>query len=282
MHKDLITAFNKLVEIIKADERCKGGWHYGSVGRGQTDIYSDYDPVFLVADKDFEQFAADVPKMFKQISDELLICWPEDYNSKIFKNYCCVIRIGDNLHQHDFFILNYDYPDEWWCRQHCKGCTRENIFFDRYGETAAFLDKGYTTDNYLPDTVRAMDTYWFHAMMLVKYFKRKDIFKLLKNIFDFMFHTHVDLLLSRYDTMDWGAWETKVKYCVPKEKQEHLKMYFTSAEISSLQTAMEKCINLFKNDAEEICREKGINYPVTVSQQVISYFNKNVVYENSI
>jgi hypothetical protein len=26
-----------------------------------------------------------------------------------------------------------------------------------------FLDKRYTTDNYIPDTVRAMDTYWFHA-----------------------------------------------------------------------------------------------------------------------
>jgi len=55
-------------------------------------------------------------------------------------------------------------------------------------------------------------------------------------------------------------------------------MYFTSAEISSLQTAMEKCINLFKNDAEEICKEKGVNYPVSISQQVISYFNKNVIF----
>ena len=272
MHKDLIAAFDKLTGIIKADERCKGGWHYGSVGRGQADIYSDYDPVFLVADKDFEQFAADVPTMLRQISDELLICWAESFNSNFFRNYCNVIRLGDNLHQLDFFMLNYDYPEEWWCRQHCKGCTRDNIFFDRTGETAAFLDKGYTTDNYIPDTVRAMDTYWFHAMMLVKYFKRKDIFKLLKNISDFMFHAHIDLLLSHYDTMDWGAWETKVKYGVPEEKQEHLKMYFVPAEINALQTAMEKCIVLFKNDAEEICKAKGVDYPVSIAQQVISYF----------
>jgi hypothetical protein len=277
MHNDLITAFNKLVEIIKADERCKGGWHYGSVGRNQTDIYSDYDPIFLVADKDFEQFAVDVPKMLKQISDELLICWAESFNSNFFKNYCNVIRLGDNLHQLDFFILNYNYPDEWWCRHHCKGCTRDNIFFDRNGETAEFLDKGYTTDNYIPDIVRAMDTYWFHAMMLVKYFKRKDIFNLLKNISEFMFHAHVDLLLSHYDKMDWGAWETKVKYCVPEEKQEHLKMYFIPADISIIQTAVEKCIILFKNDAQEICKEKEIDYPVSISQQVISYFNKNVI-----
>jgi hypothetical protein len=82
----------KNVEIIKADERCKGGWHYGSVGRGQADIYSDYDPVFLVADKDFEQFAADVPKMLKQISDEFLICRAENYNSKFFKDFCLLFK----------------------------------------------------------------------------------------------------------------------------------------------------------------------------------------------
>jgi hypothetical protein len=141
----------------------------------------------------------------------------------------------------------------------------------------AFLDKGYTTDNYVPDTVRAMDTYWFHAMMLVKYFKRGDIFKLFKNISDFLFHAHVDLLLSRYDTMDWGAWETKVKNCVPDEKQEHLKMYFITADIPVIQAAMKKCLLTFKKDADEICGVKGINYPETVSRQVISYFNKNVV-----
>jgi len=111
--------------------------------------------------------------------------------------------------------------------------------------------------------------------MLVKYFKRKDIFKLLKNINDFLFHAHVDLLLSRYDTLDYGAWETKVKLCVPEEKQEHLKMYFTQVEITAIKTAIEKCMILFKNDSEEICKERGIDYPVSISNQIIAYFNKN-------
>lgn len=54
MHKDLEIAFQRVVEILKKDERCKGGWQYGSISRGEEDIYSDYDPIFLVADKDFE------------------------------------------------------------------------------------------------------------------------------------------------------------------------------------------------------------------------------------
>lgn len=63
MHKDLVSAFGKVVDMLKCDERCKGGWHYGSFTRGEEDGYSDFDPVFLVEDRDFEAFAADAPKV---------------------------------------------------------------------------------------------------------------------------------------------------------------------------------------------------------------------------
>lgn len=272
MHKDLEIMFEKVVELLKEDERCKGGWHYGSVSRGKEDIYSDYDLIFLVKNSDFEAFADDAPKLLDESSDELLIFWGEDFNDEHFKNYCSVIRLGNNLHQFDFFIINQDYPEQWMCRQHCKGCTRENIIFDRTGEVGKFLDNGYRTDNVIPDTVRAMDTYWFHTEMLIKYFKRKDLFKLIKNM-DVIFHSHVDLLLSAYDNLDWGSWESKVKYCVPLDKQEHLKNYFTRAEFTDIAEAMKVNMLYFKQDSEEICESKGIEYPEEVSKRVIEYFN---------
>ncbi|ADL50846.1 aminoglycoside 6-adenylyltransferase [Clostridium cellulovorans] len=279
MHKDLELAFERVVEILKEDNRCKGGWHYGSISRGSEDIYSDYDPVFLVSDKDFEEFAADIPKIFAEASDELLIFWGEDFNDAHFKNYCSVIRLGTNLHQLDFFIINADYPEEWMCRQHCKGCTKDNIIFDRTGEVAEFLARGYSTENYIPDPVRAMDTYWFHTEMLIKYFKRKDIFKLLKNI-DILFHSHIDLLLSQYDTLDWGSWESKVKHCLPEEKQQHLTSYFANANFSDLEAAIKSSMILFRDDAKETCKTKGIDYPDTIADQVISYFNKRMASED--
>lgn len=275
MHKDLELAFHKVVEILKEDQRCKGGWHYGSISRSAEDIYSDYDPVFLVADKDFEKFSKDVPQILSKASDELLIFWGESFNNEYFKNYCSVIRLGNNLHQFDFFIINADYHDEWMCRQHLKGCTRDNIIFDRTGEVAELLNKGLRTDNYIPDPVRAMDTYWFHTEMLIKYFKRKDIFKLIKNI-DTLFHSHVDLLLSQYDVLDWGSWESKVKHCLPTDKQNHLKSYFVNAEFKDLEEAVKRSMYLFKQDAEEVCEKKGINYPNSIPEQIISYFNKRM------
>ncbi|HPJ02462.1 MAG TPA: aminoglycoside 6-adenylyltransferase [Candidatus Limiplasma sp.] len=275
MHPDLEQSFSSLVEILKADPRCKGGWHYGSVGRGEADEYSDYDPVYLVADTDFKSFAADVPNFMRQVCDELLISWAEDYNDDHFRNYCNLIRIGDTLHQMDFFILNADTPETWFCRQHLKGCTRDNIIFDRTGEVSALLDRGLTTDNYIPDPVRCMDTYWFHLEMLIKYFKRGDIFKLLKNI-DFLFHAHQDLLLSQYDCLHYGAPETKVKKCVPKDKQAHLLSYFAPAEPETLKKQMLLCMRNFAADAAEVCAAKNIQYPPHIAQKVIEYFERSL------
>jgi hypothetical protein len=275
MHKYLDAAFHRVIGILQEDSRCKGGWHYGSISRGGQDEYSDYDPVFLVADGDFEAFAADVPKVLAAAADELLIFWGESFNDAHFKNYCSVIRVGDELHQLDFFIINADYPQAWMCRQHCKGCTTDHIIFDRTGEVAAFLNQGYRTDNEIPDTVRAIDTFWFHTEMLIKYFKRRDLFKIIKNL-DVLFHAHVDLLLSRYDTLDWGAWESKVKHCVPVEKQEHLTVYFTVAEFGALEAAVRKSLPLFQQDAEEICRVKGIDYPAGIAESITSCFRRRM------
>ena len=275
MHRDLELGFERMIDEIKRDPRCKGAWHYGSVSRGMSDQYSDYDPVYLVPDAHFEDFARDVKKFVGFACDEILISWAEGYNSEHFKNFCNLVRINDNLHQLDFFILNADHTDNWWCRQHAKGCTRENIIFDRDGEVAVLLDRGLRTDNYLPDPQRCFDTYWFHAEMLIKYFKRNDVFKLIKNI-DMLFHAHVDLLLSEYDSLDWGAWETKVKKCVPPGKQEHLLCYFAKPDALSLQSAISQGMKLFNEDAIEIFQKKNIAYSRHVADSVMEYFRREV------
>ena len=275
MHQDLAKGFDRMIDALKKDTRCKGGWHYGSVGRGMSDEYSDYDPVFLVPEKYFEEFARDVKQFVSHACDEILISWAEDYNSEVFKNFCNLVRINDNLHQLDFFILNEDKAENWWCRQHLKGCSRDNIIYDRTGDVAALLDKGLRTENYIPDPRRCFDTYWFHIEMLIKYFKRKDIFKLLKNI-DFVFHAHIDLLLSQYDVLDWGPWETKVNKCVPREKQEHLLLYYTKPDFRSYEVTLKQAMKFFNEDAIEAYTKKGLIYPGHIAEQVIEYFNREV------
>lgn len=273
VHPDLRAGFETMVEYIKNDGRCKGAWHYGSVGRGESDEYSDIDPVFLVPGPDFEGFAADAAKFARRACDELLISWAEDYNGPAFKNFCNLVRIKDGLHQLDFFVLNEDKRDDWWCRQHLKGCTRANLVFDSDGRTGALLDLGLTTDAYDPDPRRCFDTYWFHAEMLIKYFKRGDVFKIMKNI-DFLLHSHADVLLAVHDSIDWGGWETKVKRCVPREKQAHLLKYYSTPELPALARTIKECMADFDADAREAFRIKGIPYDGRVADLVIGYFRR--------
>jgi hypothetical protein len=271
MHTDLTRAFNRLVDLLEADPRCLGGWHFGSVGRGTADEYSDYDPVFLITGEGFESFAEDIPKRMNDISDELLICWPESFNNGYFKNFCCAIRIGENIHQLDVFMANRDHFQDWMCKLHLAGCTKEHLIFDKNGETAALLDKGYGVENHKPDILRAIETYGFHIIMLIKYFKRGDVFKVIKNI-GVLFHAHVDVLLSRYDTLSWGGWESKVKHCVPEDKQTHLTTYFTPAKLPLLKNAVKNGLELFIADAAEICKYNGVKYPEDMVRQVKTYF----------
>lgn len=275
MHQDLVNGFSKMVEAVKGDGRCKGGWHYGSVGRGMSDEYSDYDPVFLVSEAHFEGFARDVKKFVAHACDEIVISWAEDYNSEYFKNFCNLVSINGRLHQLDFFILNADRTDNWWCRQHLKGCTRENIFFDSTGEVGVLLERGLRTDNPAYNPERCFETYWFHIEMLIKYFKRNDVFKLIKNV-DMLFHSHVDLLLSEYDSLDWGAWETKVKKCVPPDKQAHLLAYFTRGDCEAYARSIRQCMEFFDEDAAEIFAKKGIEYPARVVRLVADFFDREV------
>ena len=275
MNPDLTERFNQMVEILKKDLRCKGGWHYGSYGRGLSDNYSDYDPVFLISDQYFNEFAQDVRQIVANVADELLIFWPENYNDDYFKNFCSVIRIKDSLHQLDFFLLNHDHLEAWMCRQHLRGCTRPNIIFDRDGEVGALLDQGLRPEDAPPDLLRAVETYWFHIEMLVKYFKRKDLWKIIKNL-DFVFHAHVDVLLAQYNTLDWGGWETRVKQCVPAEKQHNLAFYFREPDFLALEKALKQAMLAFYEDSVEVCRQKGIANPHAVAQQIMAYFTEEV------
>lgn len=273
MHKDLDMAFQKVVDILKKDRRCLGGWHFGSISRGEEDIYSDYDPVFLIKEEDFESFALDMANILNEACDELILFWPEDFNDDNFKNFCSIIRIGSNLHQFDIFLINKDRPNAWMCKLHSQGCSKEHIIFDRTGDVAFFLEGRTKLEKSLPDTIRAMDTYWFHIEMLIKYFKRKDSFKILRNI-DILLHAHVDLLLSYYDTLDWGGWESKVKKCVPQEKQKHLLAYYVRPDFLELENMIKKNMIIFKKDADEICKLKGISYSDSIGDQIMKYFLK--------
>ena len=82
-----------------------------------------------------------------------MIFWAEDFNASNFKNYCSVIRLGEKLHQLDFFIVNADDTDAWMCGQYFSieewkiifnhnGLINNNIFTSAYNNMILKKKKG--------------------------------------------------------------------------------------------------------------------------------------------
>lgn len=51
--------FDQAVAVFAADERVRGMWLHGAIGRGQADAGSDLDVSIAVRDEDFDQFASE-------------------------------------------------------------------------------------------------------------------------------------------------------------------------------------------------------------------------------
>ncbi len=280
MNENLLKVFEKSLDLIKQDNRCVGGWHFGSISRGLEDELSDVDPVFLIKEEYFEEFADCIPDIFKQICDKLILIWPEDFNSHILKNYGILLTKNNEILQYDIFLMNTAYTKEHFSKVHYTGCNEEDILFDREGEVKALLLNQDEESTAARDILQLINKYWFHCNMLTKYYRRKDIFKLLKNL-QYLFDTHVNLLLSKYQKTNWGGWESLIKYNIPKEKQIELLKYFCSGDLKEINKTLHMVTSLFSKDAKGICREQGMDYPQEIEELIMNNFRKYVNLSNS-
>lgn len=268
MNPKLISAFKSFVDIMKKDEHCIGGWHFGSVARGLTDEFSDVDPVFVIDGNHFDEFDSKLREKFEQICDKVIVFWGESFNNDVIKNYGVDIKIGDEILQFDIFLLNSFKQDDWWFQQHYKSTKESDIIFDKDGRILQLI-KNAPKGGYIPyyDIMYANLTYWHHANMIIKYFKRKDYFKLVKNT-DILMQSHIKLLLSLYDKTTWGDWDSKLKY-IPKDKQQHLMLYYASNDFSVMYDNIKQSIIMFSNDAKEIFATKSLEYPIDIEKSIL-------------
>lgn len=219
-----------MVDLLKQDSRCLEAWYYGSVSRGLEDEYSDIDVVFLIEGNHFESFSDVIGDYVARVCDEVVNVWPESFNCDELKNFQYVIRLNDDLIIIDLFVLNSIINDCWIARQHYMALLPKQVIFDKSGEIQKLIKRSPKGCKVNIDILYVIKTYYTHLCMLIKYFLRHDYFKLRKNI-DFLYNAHTELVLSQYDKIGWGDYCSKIKHCIPKNMQEHLRLYMTSPNI---------------------------------------------------
>lgn len=258
---------NDFIEQVKMSEDVLGAWNFGSETHGLSDEYSDVDIVLLIEGKQFETFACSLDSYLSQISDEVLLCWPEDFNSESIINNGYLLLKDNRIFQFDVFLLNLDRVHDYMCRIHYMDLEEKDIFFDKAGAVQGLLLADLKGSCWNDNIERLEQTFWYHANMTSKYIKREDYFK-LRNVVNMLYETHLSMLLTGYDKTTWGGSANKLHF-IPKEKQEHLKAYYCSENFEQVKENLIKNMKMFQVDAEDVYRLKSKKYSTCLGDIVI-------------
>lgn len=275
MNKELRDIFNKSIDIISGDNRCLGAWHLDLVSRNLQDEFSDINAVFLINEKDFENFAKDVHKIFNTICDNVIFIYPKEFNSDILKNYGILMQKNSNILQYDLIIINYSKVSNDFCKLYYEDCTEENIIFDKNDIVKTLINNNTKVIRNKEDITNLIYQYMYYLNMTIKYYLSNDYFRILttKKV---LYNTHADLLLSINQKSTWLGIDDLIKNNLSKENKENLLEYFTCSNMENIKESLRKVMDLFFKDAREICYIKEFKYPFDAEIMIRKNFIANM------
>lgn len=262
------------VKQVKENKSVLGAWNFGSETHGLCDEYSDVDIVLLVEGNSFHIFSEKLDTYLKNISDEVLTCWPEGFNSDAIINNGYLLSKNGSVFQFDVFLINSDKADDFMCRLHYTDLKESDIIFDKNDAVRKLVQLNITGSCWNDDIEHLEKTYWYHAFMTVKYIKRKDYFK-LNNVLRTLYDTHISMLLCGYDEITWGGTANKLHF-IPQDKQKHLMGYYCFVNFDEVAENILQSMKVFREDSKEIHSLKNINYSETLSKSVIENWIKEI------
>lgn len=254
MNTTLQSVFDIFVNLVKNNENVLGSWHFGSLSHGNSDEYSDIDIVLLIDGQQFVGFESIAENCLGQACDNILLCWPEGFNSNAIINNGYLIEKDGNIFQFDIFLLNSLLLDDFMCRIHYTDLKESDIIFDKNENVKRLIEKAAKGKLWTDDIEKLASAYWYHAHMTAKYLLRKDYFK-LRSVLNELFHMHASLLLTKYDKISWGGIDNKLHY-IPDIKQEHLTKYYCTNDFSVVRNNLLQEMQWFAADLLEICGQK--------------------------
>lgn len=275
MLNELKTVNDRFISLIKERDGIRAAWYFGSAARGLSDEYSDIDIVILADKSSYGETDSRLTEMLAGVCDEVLICWGENFNGEVMKNYDYILSLDGKIFQYDVFLLNSGFIDDYMCRLHYTGLTEENIIFSKDNAAEELIEKAPKGEPWREDVKRLAETYWLHVQMSVKYFLRRDFFKLNKVLRTLM-DTHTSLLLTGYDETNWGGAENKLKF-IPAEKQTHLMKYGCTEDFKLMKKNLKWSMDCFENDANEIMP----NCCKDAARLIKKYFMENLLKEDN-
>jgi predicted nucleotidyltransferase len=270
MQQGLQKINKRFIDIMRKQNGVLGAWNFGSTSHGMTDEYSDVDIIFLVDNNNFFLVDEALTKMLDSVCDNVIVCWPESFNSDAIKNYGYLLELNNTIFQYDVFLLNKEKLDDFMCKIHYTDLQEKDIIFDIDGSVKELIINAPSGSLWCDNIRDIIKTYWFHVNMSTKYFARKDFFK-LNGVLRILMDAHTSLLLNGFDKITWGGTANKLNF-IDEKKQEHLKKYYCIEDFSLVRMNLLQSIYWFENDLEEICTQDELEYNEKISNVIKDYW----------
>lgn len=273
MLQELVNVNEQYISYMKKQQCVLGSWYIGSISHETTDDYSDIDISFLIEDSEFESIGQKSLDFMSSIVDDVIICWAENFNNKKIKSYSFILKLKCHIFQYDVVLINKNYTDYHMCKIFYMNLQNEHIIFDKQEYVKELVLNAPLGSFYSMDRKRIIETYWFYVEMSIKYFKRKDFFK-LEGVMRVLFDMHSSLILTGYDKINWGGTENKLHF-IDSRKQKHLMKYGCIEDLSCMRNNLLQSICWFEEDVEDIGTVENQKYSHTIGELIKEHWIKH-------
>jgi predicted nucleotidyltransferase len=252
MHLHLLRALDQAVARFAADPRCLGMYLHGSIGRGETDAYSDIDVCAVIEDEHYEAVKAEMRRRCEELFGPIVVWLPEGERPS-YCNYAFLFEHGEELLLTDFDIIARSLFVEW-------NRPPDRILWDRTGVLGRVA--GSATPAPAAGDGRVLhliDTYWVYAYLDGKYWRRADLYKLLY-VLQTLLQLHFRLLHVLHHGTEGGWWAGDIAR-LPAEEQRQLRAYFCAATPGAAARSLARGMQRFADAARRVCAARGLSYP---------------------
>jgi hypothetical protein len=243
--------------------------HHGSGGSETDDEWSDVDLDLVVEDAAYADVAAQLRAVCEAECGRIQVWLPEGERPGQFCNYAFLFEAQGEQFLYDFILLSRSFLLSQEQRRPGKVLHDPGgLLVDLQAQRAP---RPYTPDG--PDGLArpqrldyAIDQYWVYAYLDGKYWRRRDLPKLLY-VQQVLFGVHLRVLRALHPDGEWGWWPRDLQR-LPEDTRRALLGYFVPPHFDAIRTALASALAQFGADARAACARWRLLYPEDTERYV--------------
>jgi len=249
----------KIISIVKDDNRIRGLWAVGSMATAKADKYSDLDLYILVEKENYEQVFNERSSFAEKIG-------------KVLSSFEVEWR---NCHLYGVILENCIEVDLCYCKpEQVEIFGTSKILFDRKGDLRELLSKhtvGFETD-IKKRLVEQLDLAAYNLLHAINMLGRSEYWSSIRQLE--MLRKRIVSLVGLRTRTDVDEEYRRLESLVSVEENAAFQKTLCSYNSKSIKEAIQAATALFVQEAKEICTDQGLPFPAERYERLLEYLTE--------